>query len=173
MKLICLVFLIFLLISSPLKGEDNETLTIDYPTKAIYQSIIGCYQGTHRWIVMSNPALIGVTPPAGAQQKMTEHCFCVMDLVRKQMTYVEYLSKIFDTSYMGQLWMTNALVCVKDHGTLQGIIILDEDSSDNKTKLILPSAQLDNSTDNSTIIPEENDDSGEKNEGEQETIFQG
>ena len=53
------------------------------------------------------------------------------------------------------------------------IIILDEDTSDNTTKLILPSAQLDNSTDNSTVIPEKNDDSEEKNEGEKETIFQG
>jgi len=173
MKLIWSVFLIILLVSSPLKGEDNETLAIDYPTKVIYQSIIGCYQGTHRWIVMSNPALIGVTPPVGAQQKMTEHCFCVMDIVRKQMTYVEYLTRVFDIEYMGKLWMANALVCVKEYGTLQGIIILDEDTSDNTTKLILPSAQLDNSTDNSTVIPEKNDDSGEKNEGEKETIFQG
>ena len=173
MKLIWSVFLIILLVSSPLKGEDNETLAIDYPTKVIYQSIIGCYQGTHRWIVMSNPALIGVTPPVGAQQKMTEHCFCVMDIVRKQMTYVEYLTRVFDIEYMGKLWMANALVCVKEYGTLQGIIILDEDTSDNTTKLILPSAQLDNSTDNSTVIPEKNDDSEEKNEGEKETIFQG
>ena len=139
MKIICSVMtiLIFLLISSPIKGEDNETLKIDYPAKAIYQSITGCYQGTIRWIVMSNPALIGVTPPPEAQAKMVEHCYCVMDKVRRQLTYVEYVSRLFETSWMAKLWMDNALNCVRTEGTLNGIIVLDEQSYDNETKLIL------------------------------------
>ena len=170
MRIICLFVLIFLSISSPVKSQDN--VTTKYPTKVIYQSMIGCYQGTHRWIVLSNPALIGVTPPVGAQQKMTEHCFCVTDRVRNLMTFEEYIIKVYDTNYMAKLWMTNALGCVKENGTLEGIIILEE-TSDNETKLILPSAQLDNSTDNSTVIPEKNDDIEEKYEGEPETIFQG
>ena len=170
MRIICLFVLIFLSISSPVKSQDN--VTTKYPTKVIYQSMIGCYQGTHRWIVLSNPALIGVTPPVGAQQKMTEHCFCVTDRVRNLMTFEEYIIKVYDTNYMAKLWMTNALGCVKENGTLEGIIILEE-TSDNETKLILPSAQLDNSTDNTTVIPEKNDDIEEKNEGEPETIFQG
>ena len=170
MRLICLFVLIFLSISSPVKSQDN--ITLDYPTKVIYQSMIGCYQGTHRWIVLSNPALIGITPPQQAQEKMTIHCFCVMDRVRSQLTFAEYMIKVYDLDYMAKVWMANALLCVKENGTLEGIIVFD-DSTDNETKLILPSAQLDNSTDNTTVIPEKNDDIEEKNEGEPETIFQG
>ena len=170
MRLICLFVLIFLSISSPVKSQDN--VTSKYPTKVIYQSMIGCYQGTHRWIVLSNPALIGVTPPQQAQEKMTAHCFCVTDRIRNLMTFEDYMIKVYDLDYMANIWMANALGCVKENGTLAGIIILEE-TSDNKTKLILPSAQLDNSTDNSTVIPEKNDDIEEKYEGEPETIFQG
>ena len=170
MRLICLFVLIFLSISSPVKSQDN--VTSKYPTRVIYQSMIGCYQGTHRWIVLSNPALIGVTPPQQAQEKMTAHCFCVTDRIRNLMTFEDYMIKVYDLDYMANIWMANALGCVKENGTLEGIIIL-EDTSDNKTKLILPSAQLDNSTDNSTVIPEKNDDIEEKYEGEPETIFQG
>ena len=91
MRLICLFVLIFLSISSPVKSQDN--VTSKYPTRVIYQSMIGCYQGTHRWIVLSNPSLIGVTPPQQAQEKMTAHCFCVTDRVRNLMTFEDYMLK--------------------------------------------------------------------------------
>ena len=66
--------------------------------------------------------------------------------------------------------MQIAQVCVKEYGTLPGIMIIEAPTTDNKTK-----------TDNSTIIPEEPevppeslpDQSKEEPSSEPETILQG
>ena len=151
------------------KAEDNKTIPIDFdkvgwPTQLIYDSANGCFQGTHRWIVMINPALAGLVPPPRVRRVMIEHCFCVLDKARKQYTFTEYIKRFPSTERLGTFYTSLALTCVKEEGTLQGLMILEESK-----------------TDNSTIIPEKPeapteslpDQAAEEPSSEPETIFQG
>ena len=159
------------------KAEDNKTTELDFdkigwPSQIIYDSTNGCQMGTHRWIIAVNPALAGLQVPPHVQRFITEHCFCIVDKLRTQYTHTEYLNLLIssgDTGVLGGLYMQIALVCVKEYGTLPGILILEE-TTDNKTK-----------TDNSTIIPENPeapteslpDQPKEEPSSEPETILQG
>ena len=158
------------------RGEDNKTLEINtteigWPTQILYDSVNACHQGTYRWIVLSNPALIGIIPPPQTQRAMIQHCFCVLDRGRKQYKFVEYMKVAPNQEAIGNLYYETALKCVTENGTLQGIITI-EPNSDNETK-----------KENKTIIkPEEPQDSKEESSPDQpkeesnglpETIFQG
>ena len=158
------------------RGEDNKTLEINtteigWPTQILYDSVNACHQGTYRWIVLSNPALIGIIPPPQTQRAMIEHCFCVLDRIRKDYSFVEYIKIAPNEQMIGNLYYETALKCVTENGTLQGIITI-EPNSDNETK-----------KENKTIIkPEEPQDSKEESLPDQpkeesnglpETIFQG
>ena len=136
------------------KAEAKKTLEIDYTkigwsSQLIYDTANGCFQGTLRWIVMANPALIGRTPPPPVQRAILEHCFCVLDKLRNQYNIVEYFQLSSQPAVMGQLFHSTALMCVQNNGTLQGIITINE-STDNETTI-----------DNSTVIPEKQEDSEE------------
>jgi len=147
----CMVMYIILMafFTGPVKAETKKTLEIDYikigwSSQLIYDTANGCFQGTLRWIVMANPALIGRTPPPPVQRAMLEHCFCVLDRLRTQYNIVEYVNlRSQPEEVMGQLYLSTALMCVQNNGTLQGIITINE------------------STDNSTVIPEKQEDSEE------------
>ena len=158
------------------RGEDNKTLEINtteigWPTQILYDSVNACHQGTYRWIVLSNPALIGIIPPPQTQRAMIEHCFCVLDRIRKDYSFVEYIKIAPNEQMIGNLYYETALKCVTENSTLQGIITI-EPNSDNETK-----------KENKTIIkPEEPQDSKEESSPDQpkeesnglpETIFQG
>ena len=120
-----------------------DTSKTGWPTQILYDSVQACYQGTYRWIVMSNPALIGVIPPPQTQRAMIEHCFCVLDRVRKQYSFVEYIKIAPNQQAIGDLYYQTALMCVTENGTLQGILYL-QPKSDNETN-----------SDNTTIVPDE------------------
>jgi len=76
------------------KAEDNKTIEFDdkgwpkildddeWRSQLVFDTVQACYQGTIRWIVMSNPTLLGQIPNPIAQRQMMEHCFCVMDKIR-------------------------------------------------------------------------------------------
>ncbi len=162
------------------RAEENKRLEINtaemgWPTQIVYDSVQACYQGTYRWIVLSNPALIGIIPPPQQQRAMIQHCFCVLDRVRKQYKFVEYMKVAPNQEAIGNLYYETALKCVTENGTLRGIITL-EPTSDNETK-------KDNKTITpKTTIPEEPQDSTEESlpgqpkeesNGLPETIFQG
>ena len=158
------------------RGEDNKTLEINtteigWPTQILYDSVNACHQGTYRWIVLSNPALIGIIPPPQTQRAMIEHCFCVLDRIRKDYSFVEYIKIAPNEQMIGNLYYETALKCVTENGTLQGIITI-ESKSDNETK----------KENDKTIKPEEPQDSKEESSPDQpkeesnglpETIFQG
>ena len=147
----CMVMYIILMafFTGPVKSETKKTLEIDYikigwPSQLLYDTTTGCFQGTLRWILMSNPALIGRTPPSPVQRAIIEHCSCVLDRLRTQYNIVEYFNlRSQPEEVMGQLYLSTALMCVQNNGTLQGIITINE------------------STDNSTVIPEKQEDSEE------------
>ena len=173
--LVAIILGLMVVFADVARAEDNKTLEIDFdkigwPTQIIYDSANGCQQGTLNWIYMINPPLRGIIPPPQVQSAMLEHCFCVLDRMRTTYNLVEYIQLLPQQGIIGQIYMSTALKCVKENGTLQGIMILEETTTDNKTK-----------TDNSTIIPEKPevpkeslpDQPKEEPSSEPETIFQG
>ena len=184
-----LVFLIILLVAgiSSVRAEDNKT--VDEPkftrggfpkildegkwsSQLVYDTIGACYSGTIRWVIMNNPSLAGQPPNYMAQRAMVEHCFCVMDKIRKEHKLEEYKVKVFDPEWTGETFMLKAMECVKKYKTLPSfftdIIVI---SPDNKT-----------TNDNEKkVIPEKSEDSKDElpsqkpkeSEEDSTTIFQG
>ena len=166
-KIILVIMFIFCMMAlfQELKGEDNKSLELDtsktgWPTQVIWNSVNACQQGTHRWIVMSNPALIGIPPPPQTQMAMIEHCFCVLDRVRNLYSFMQYLVIVPNQSSIGQLYYDSAMKCVTENGTLSGIIRLEP--KDNTTK-----------SDNETIIKPLEEKPKEEPEEKLESPFQG
>ena len=130
-----LLILIIMLVAgvAVVKAEDNKT--IDEPkftergfpkildddkwtSQLVYDTIGACYQGTIRWVVLSNPSLLGQIPAPIAQRQMVEHCFCVMDKIRKEIKLEKYFKKVLDPLWAGNMFMENAAECVKEYETL-------------------------------------------------------
>ena len=141
----------------------------EWTTQILYDTVNACYQGTVKWIVMSNPQLIGSIPPPLVQRKMLEHCFCVLDKIRTEYPLSKYVERVFDAEFTGNLFMSKALECVQERDTLKGILQL---IPDNETII-----------DNSTLQKEEPKIDSEESSpdqprireslGDSETIFQG
>ena len=98
--ILCMLFVFGIMVMvSQVNAEDNKTT--DEPvftergfpkildddkwvSQLVYDTIGACYQGTIRWVILSNPSLLGQIPAPIAQRQMVEHCFCVMDKIRKE-----------------------------------------------------------------------------------------
>jgi hypothetical protein len=151
-----LLFVMILLVAGlfVVKAEDNKTT--DEPvftergfpkildddkwvSQLVYDTIGACYQGTIRWVVMSNPSLLGQIPAPLAQRQMVEHCFCVMDMIRKENKIEEYRKKVIDPQWGGNLFMLKAVECVSKYETLPSFFM----------KLPMPDTAT--KTDNGTI----------------------
>ena len=172
---IALSALIF--VSSSAEGTDNKTI-VDPPrtpggfpkildddkwsSQILYDTIGACYQGTIRWVIMTNPNLLGQAPGPETQRQMVEHCFCVMDKIRKEIGYREYIKKVADMNWTGNFFMLKAIECVGEYQTLPSFFMK---APDNET----------------TIKPEELEDSKDElpsqkpkeSEEDSTTIFQG
>ena len=131
----------------------------DWPTQILYDTVGACFQGTVKWVVMSNPSLIGQIPSPMAQRQMVEHCFCVMDYIRKELKYQEYIKKVPDINWTGKLFMDNAAKCVAEYETLPSFFmkipdnettINPKESEDSKDEL--PSQKPKESKKDSTTI---------------------
>ena len=130
-----LLFLIILFVSGlfVVKAEDNK-ITNDltrtsggfpkildddkWASQLVYDTIIACYQGTIRWVILSNPSLLGQMPDPIAQRQMVKHCFCVMDKIRKENKVEEYRKKVMNPQWGGNLFVSKAVECVKEYETL-------------------------------------------------------
>ena len=127
-----LVFLIILLVAGMfvVKAEDNKTIGFTdrgwpkildddkWTTQLVFDTVHACYQGTIRWVILSNPSLLGQIPALVAQRQMVEHCFCVMDKIRKENKVEEYRKKVIDPQWGGNIFMLKAVECVKEYETL-------------------------------------------------------
>ncbi len=164
------------------RAEDNKTInnpTNGFPkiidddrwsSQLVYDTLGACYQGTIKWIIMTNPSLLGQMPGPMAQRQMMEHCFCVLDKVRKNQSLEEYIKKVFDQKYIGNLFMVKALECIGEYKTLPSFF-MKLPTPDNETK-----------SDNNTIIkPDKPKDSQDEPPGQNpkesndlpDTLFQG
>jgi len=175
--LLCLM----VLISQP-RAEDNKTvdspsrtpggfpkiLEDEWPTQILYDTVGACFQGTVKWVVLSNPDLIGQIPGPMAQRQMVEHCFCVMDKIRKELEYQEYIKKVSDMKWTGNLFMTKAAECVGEYQTLPNFFMKIPEIPDNETKNLIPEDKPKDSQDEPPgLKPKESEN------GLPETIFQG
>ena len=118
---------------SQVRAEDNKTIVdqsrtaggfpkiLDsgkWSTQLLWDTTNACYQGTIRWIVMTNPSLLGHRPNVMAQREMVVHCFCVVDKIRKELTLEEYIKMVRDPDWSGNIFMTKAMECVREWQTL-------------------------------------------------------
>ena len=164
------------------RAEDNKTInnpTNGFPkildddrwsSQLVYDTLGACYQGTIKWIIMTNPSLLGQMPGPMAQRQMMEHCFCVLDKVRKNQPLKEYIRRVFDQIYIGDLFLKKALECIGEYKTLPSFF-MKLPTPDNETK-----------SDNNTIIkPDKPKDSQDEPPGQNpkesndlpDTLFQG
>ena len=178
-----LIFLLILILTGlfAVRAEDNKTrkkvILKEWTTQLLYDTTNACYQGTIRWIVMTNPALIGQTPGWQSQRQMIVHCFCVMERIRKNIKIEEYQKNVFNQEWTGNLFMTKALECVKEEKTLPSFFIIEGERGIKS----IPKPK-EKETDNPAVVPDgETDDSQEESldqkqeesEGSPQTIFQG
>ena len=166
--LILIVVGLFIVNITTIRAEDNKTT--QWNTQLVYDNVNACYQGTYRWILMANPALIGKSPPLIVQRQMVQHCFCVLDKIRVEFPTEKYIELIGMGISVGELYMKKAYECIEEYDTMRGIIIL-QDSLDNATK-----------TDNGTVeklevlpaVPEGPEESSpDEKLKDQQTILQG
>ena len=145
-----LLFLIIMLVAGifVVKAEDNKTIEFTdmgwpkildddkWTTQMLFDTVRACYQGTIRWVVVSHPGLYGQMPTLAAQRQMMEHCFCVMDKIRKENKVEEYKKKVRDPEWGGNIFMLKAMECVNKYKTLPSFFTkIIETSND---KMVIP-----------------------------------
>jgi hypothetical protein len=121
---------------------------------------------------MSNPQLIGQIPSIAAQRQMVEHCFCVLDKVRKELTYKEYIKKVSDITWTGSLFMNNAAECVAEYETLPSFFMKipdNETKDDHEIQSVKPPEDKPKDSQDEPPGPKPK----ESENGLPETIFQG
>ena len=175
------VFIISLMLgcAGVLGAQDNSSEKLlkkapngnEWTSQILYDTVNACYQGTVKWIIMTNPQLIGTVPPPMVQRKMLVHCFCVLDKIRNEYPLSKYIERVFDGEWTGNLFMTKALECVNNEGTLGGILEIlptdNETKTDNKTIIVPELKQEDSNESLPDQTQEEESDTGS------EPIFQG
>ena len=171
-----IVFLLFFFAPGA-KAEDNKTIKFDdrgwpkildedeWRSQLIFDTVQACYQGTIRWVLLSNPALLNQIPSPLAQRQMMEHCFCVMDKIRKENKVKDYSKKVLDPEWGGNTFMTKAMECVGEYETLPSFF-MKMPTPDNETKKVIPEESEDSKQELPSPKPKESEE-------DSTTIFQG
>ena len=178
-----IVFLMVFFVKG-VRAEDNKTIEFTdrgwpmildedkWRTQLLFDTVQACYQGTIRWIVISNPSILGQIPNPIAQRQMMEHCFCVMDKIRKENKVKEYKKDVLDPEWGGNLFMLKAMECVGEYKTLPSFFtdiigIPSGNETKKENKVIIKPEEPQNSQEESPDQPKE------ESEGSPQTIFQG
>jgi len=148
-----IVFLMVFFVKG-VRAEDNKTIEFTdrgwpmildddkWRTQLLFDTVQACYQGTIRWVILSNPSLLGQIPAPIAQRQMMEHCFCVMDKIRKENKVKDYQKKVLDPEWGGNLFMMKAMECVKEYKTLPSfftdIIVIPPDNKTTTPEKLIP-----------------------------------
>ena len=178
--IIGLIFGLMFFFVKGVRAEDNETKKVvlkEWTTQLLYDTTNACYEGTIRWVLLSHPSLLGQPPTWKAQRQMIEHCFCVMDRIRKEIKIEDYQKLVYDPVWTGNTFMVKALECVKEEKTLPSFfVILDEEikttpipkvkTDDNETKKVIPEKSEDSKDELPSQKPKESEE-------DSTTIFQG
>ena len=178
--IIGLIFGLMVFFVKGVRAEDNETKKVvlkEWTTQLLYDTTSACYEGTIRWVLLSHPSLLGQPPTWKAQRQMIEHCFCVMDRIRKEIKIEDYQKLVFDPVWTGNTFMVKAIECVKEEKTLPSFfVILDKEikttpipkvkTDDNETKKVIPEKSEDSKDELPSQKPKESEE-------DSTTIFQG
>ena len=162
-----MVFLMFFFVKG-LRAEDNVTKRVvlkKWTTQIIYDTTNACYEGTIKWVVLSNPSLIGQMPSYQTQRQMITHCFCVMDKIRKEFKIEDYQKLVYDAEWTGNLFMIKAMECVAEDKTLPSFF-MTKTPNDNETKTVKPKELEDSKDELPSQKPKESEE-------DSTTIFQG
>ena len=164
------------------RAEDNKTIEFTdrgwpkilddnkWTSQLIFDTVQACYQGTIRWVVLSHPTLLNQIPTLAAQRQMMEHCFCVMDKIRKENKVKEYKKKVLDPEWGGNLFMLKAMECVGEYKTLPSFFMkipTPDNATKKENKIIIKPEELQDLQEESPDQPKE------ESEGSPQTIFQG
>ena len=165
------VFIIGLLLAWSCRLEAREKVVLkEWTTQLLYDTTNACYQGTIKWVLMSNPNLVGQAPDWRSQRQMLEHCFCVMDRIRREISLEEYQKRVFEQVWVGNLFMSKAFECVKEEKTLSSFFVIQGDEKiktvDNETKKMIPEELEDSKDELPSQKPKESEE-------DSTTIFQG
>ena len=165
------VFIIGVFLAWSCRLEAREKVVLkEWTTQLLYDTTNACYQGTIKWVLMSNPNLVGQAPDWRSQRQMLEHCFCVMDRIRREISIEEYQKKVFEQEWVGNTFITKALECVKEEKTLPSFFVIQGDEEiktvDNETKKVIP----EESEDSKDELPSQKP---KQSEEDSTTIFQG
>ena len=108
-------------------------------------------------------------PTLAAQRQMMEHCFCVMDKIRKENKVEEYKKKVRDPEWGGNTFMLKAMECGNAYKTLPSFFTkIIETPLDNNDKIVIPEDKPKDSQDEPPGQKPE-----ESKNGLPATIFQG
>jgi len=177
-----LLFLIIMLVAGMfvVKAEDNETKKVvlkEWTTQLLYDTTNACYEGTIRWVLLTHPSLLGQPPNWRSQRQMIEHCFCVMDRIRKEIKIEDYQKLVYDPVWTGNTFMVKAMECVKEEKTLPSFFVIQDKeikttpipkvkTDDNETKKVIPEKSEDSKDELPSQKPKESEE-------DSTTIFQG
>jgi len=156
------------------RAENDKTFikvpNDEWSSQVIFDTVSVCYQGTLRWVVMGNPNLMNTAPPYHIARRMTIHCFCVLDKLRTEYKFSQWKEMLFKDdplapSVAPREFMEKAIMCIKEHNTLQGLVIVQgmeeslkkflESPSDNETITRKQQEESDNGSGTSDSIPEQ------------------
>ena len=179
-----LLFLLIMIVAGMfvVRAEDNKTIEFDdkgwpkildddeWRSQLVFDTVQACYQGTIRWVLLSNPSLLNQIPSPIAQRQMMEHCFCVMDKIRKENKIEDYKKKVLDPEWGGNLFMLKAMECVGEYETLPSFFMkmpTPDNATKKENKIIIKPEELQD------LQKESPDQPKEESEGSPQTIFQG
>jgi len=162
------------------RAEDNETKKVvlkEWTTQLLYDTTNACYEGTIRWVLLTHPSLLGQPPNWRSQRQMIEHCFCVMDRIRKEIKIEDYQKLVYDPVWTGNTFMVKAMECVKEEKTLPSFFVIQDKeikttpipkvkTDDNETKKVIPEKSEDSKDELPSQKPKESEE-------DSTTIFQG
>ena len=178
--IIGLIFGLMFFFVKGVRAEDNETKKVvlkEWTTQLLYDTTNACYEGTIRWILLSHPSLRSQSPNWRSQRQMIEHCFCVMDRIRKEIKIEDYQKLVYDPVWTGNTFMVKAMECVKEEKTLPSFFVIQDKeikttpipkvkTDDNETKKVIPEKSEDSKDELPSQKPKESEE-------DSTTIFQG
>jgi len=171
------LFFMLVGVGEVIKAEDNKTIEFDdrgwpkildedeWRSQLVFDTVQACYQGTIRWVLLSDPSLLNQIPSPIAQRQMMEHCFCVMDKIRKENKIEDYKKKVLDPEWGGNTFMLKAMECVGEYETLPSFF-MKMPTPDNETKKVIPEESEDSKQELPSPKPKESEE-------DSTTIFQG
>jgi hypothetical protein len=113
-KFIIILLATYVLIVPIIGGEEQNNKIIKFPSLIIFKSLSLCTNFVLQHIFEASPHLRGVPIPPPVLLKIGEHCACIMDKIRKDFTYDEYVANVKaknGSTWLEMVWRAHGLKC--------------------------------------------------------------